>query len=39
MLRALRLVLVAVMMVFGFGFSLTTIIQTQAYPIDPVDHP
>jgi hypothetical protein len=39
MLGALKAVLLAVMTVFGFGFSLTTITPTQVYPISPVDHP
>ena len=39
MLRAIKAALLAVMTVFGFGFSLTTISPTQVYPISPVDHP
>jgi hypothetical protein len=39
MLRAIKAALLAVMTVFGFGFSLTTISPTEVYPISPVDHP
>ena len=30
--------LLVMMTVFGFGFSLTTVTPTQAYPVSPVDH-
>jgi hypothetical protein len=39
MLCVIKAALLAVMTVFGFGFSLTTVTPTQAYPVSPVDHP
>lgn len=39
MLCLIKAALVVVMTVFGFGFSLTTVTQKQAYPVSPVDHP